>query len=89
MTKALLIVGHTVFSPKVNWKQTTFKTQASAGGREWMTVVSDKIIINGFACLLFFQRQGGSEMASSDHLNCCFILYQSELFILVTPRLLG
>lgn len=44
-----------VFSPKVTQKQTTFMTQASAGSREWVTVVSDKPIINGFACLVSFQ----------------------------------
>lgn len=90
MTEALLIVGFTLFSLlKLTEKQTTFMTQASAGSREWMTVVSDKNS-NKWLCLsCLFQSQGGNEMTSNYHLNCCFILYQSELFILVTLRPLG
>lgn len=33
-------------------------TQAPAGSREWVAVVSDKTIINGFACLVSFSESG-------------------------------
>lgn len=49
---------HFVFSPKVNRKQTACVTQVPAGSREWMAAVSDKTIINGFACLVSFSESG-------------------------------
>jgi hypothetical protein len=36
--------------------------------------------------LPLFQSSRGNELTSNYHLNCCSILYQSELFIPVTHR---